>query len=250
MFTSSSDNPSTFNIQYSGCDTVQRDAVTNISIRKVDWSTGTSIGNWFISNCSNLTSVDLSGLSGATSVGDHFMRLDTVLTAVDLSPLSNLTSIGTFFLDSLYACKTFDLSFLTNLNSTTLPDNFMSGEQSWQNPELSPLSYITGIGTYFLAGSFYNETSATSLNISPLVNLTSIGYGFLYDCKYITTITIPDNLTTGLWSSADDHSFSVKDENSPAYTTGVTLIGNIQTISSIKSFFEPIGVNDTWRKWK
>ena len=56
----------------------------------------TSVGNYFLSSCTGLTSVNLP--DGLTSVGSHFLGNCTGLTSIDLP--DGLTSVGLYFLSS------------------------------------------------------------------------------------------------------------------------------------------------------
>lgn len=62
----------------------------------------TSIDNFFLYNCSALTSLDLNAFSNITSIGGNFMQGCSNLTSLDLSAFSNITSIGNGF---LYGCS-------------------------------------------------------------------------------------------------------------------------------------------------
>ena len=59
-------------------------------------------GFGFLARCSNLTAVDLSGLTAVVSIGNFFLGGCSNLTAVDLSSLTAVTSIGDGF---LYGCS-------------------------------------------------------------------------------------------------------------------------------------------------
>jgi len=57
-----------------------------------------TIGNDFLSNCVNLTSIDLSELIQVKSIGNNFLSNCNSLTSIDLSGLTQLISIGNNFL--------------------------------------------------------------------------------------------------------------------------------------------------------
>ena len=55
------------------------------------------IGDNFLSRCSQISFVDLSGLNSVSSIGHDFLALCLHITSVDLSGLSGVTSIGSSF---------------------------------------------------------------------------------------------------------------------------------------------------------
>ena len=142
------------------------------------------IGNFFLYNCTNLTTIDLSPLSNVISIGNGFLSWCTNLTTLDLSFLSNVTSIGSHF---LYNCKnltTIELSFLSNV--TSIDSHFLYNCKNLTTIELSPLSNVTSIGHCFLD----NCKNLTTIDLSPLSNVTSVGHCFLYTCSNLTTIDL------------------------------------------------------------
>ena len=140
----------------------------------------TSVGNYFLSNCTGLTSLTLpaglmsagsqflfgcTGLTsltlpaGLSSVGDNFLRNCTGLTSITLP--EELTSVENYF-----------LSGCTGLTSIDLPDG------------------LTSVGSYFLL----NCTGLTSVNLPD--GLTSVGGYFLSNCTGLTSIDLPARLTS------------------------------------------------------
>ena len=61
-------------------------------------SLATTIGDYFLSNCSKITSVNLSCFSNVTTIGDFFLYSCSQITSVDLSCFGNVTAVGDFFL--------------------------------------------------------------------------------------------------------------------------------------------------------
>ena len=111
-----------------------------------------STGFGFLAQCSNLTAIDLSGLTALTSIGDGFLADCLNLTAVDLSGLTAVTSIGLFF---LFQCS--------NLTAV----------------DLSGLTAVASIGDQFLAGC----SNLTAVDLSGLTAVASIGHCFLSECS-------------------------------------------------------------------
>ena len=92
----------------------------NICVKKIILSrtetTPINIGNYFLRDCTSLTTIDLSSLQNVTSVGDNFLYNCRSLTTINLSPLQNVTSIGNYFLGNRTSLTTIDLSSLQKLN--------------------------------------------------------------------------------------------------------------------------------------
>ena len=117
----------------------------------------TSVGDYFLYGCHNLTSIDLP--DGLTSVGSHFLRSCTGLTSLTLP--EGLSSVGDSFLNGC-----------TGLTSIDLPDG------------------LTSVGSHFL----YGCTGLTSLTLP--AGLSSVGDSFLYDCEGLTSLDLPDGLAS------------------------------------------------------
>lgn len=112
----------------------------------------TTIENNFLYNCTELTTIDLSGLSNVTTIGANFLLYHTKLTTIDLSFLSKATTIESEF---LFGCR--------NLISI----------------DFSPLSNVTRIGDLFLHGCH----GLTTIDLNPLSNVIKIGESFLSSCS-------------------------------------------------------------------
>ena len=85
------------------------------------------IGDNFLRDCENLTSIDLSPLSNVTLIGHNFLRNCKNLTSIDLSPFSNVTSISSYFLSSCENLTSIDLSPFSNV--TSIGGSFLSGDR-------------------------------------------------------------------------------------------------------------------------
>ena len=163
----------------------------------------TSVGNYFLSNCTGLTSLTLpaglmsakhqflfgcTGLTsltlpaGLSSVGDNFLRDCTGLTSITLP--EELTSVGYYFLSGCTGLTSIDLpDGLTSVGDYFLLD--CTGLTSITLPE-----ELTSVGNYFL----YDCTGLTSIDLPD--GLTSVGSYFLLDCTGLTSIDLPDGLTS------------------------------------------------------
>ena len=125
----------------------------------VDGYTVTGIGDYAFYQCSNLTSIDLSGTQ-VTTIGQSAFYECTSLTSITIP--DSVTTIGIFAFQSCSSLETIDLSG-TQITSI--------GQQAFQ--------------------SCYNLTSITIPD-----SLTSIGFNAFFGCSKITSITIPDSVTT------------------------------------------------------
>ena len=86
-------------------------------------NTPIKIGNYFLYECSNLTTIDLSALSQVTQIGNYFLSSCSNLTTIDLLPLSQVTQIGNGFLSGCSNLTTIDLSALQHV--TQIGDCFL-----------------------------------------------------------------------------------------------------------------------------
>ncbi len=117
----------------------------------------TTVGDYFLSRCKYLTTVDLTSLARVTNIGNYFLSCCKALTTVDLSPLARVTTVGNFFLFHCSGLIAVDLSDLTS---------------------------ITNIDNYFLDGCIHLMT----LDLTPLANVTTVGAGFLDGYRGVTPI--------------------------------------------------------------
>ena len=146
-------------------------------------STTEKIGDYFMYWGTDLTSIDLSGLSNVTSIGSNFLR-NCPITSIDLSALTKVTSIGDYFLSSCTGLKSIDLSGLSNV--TSIDKEFLNSCSGLTSIDLSPLSKVTSISNFFLEYC----TGLTSIDLSGLSNVTSIGGWFLNGCSGLTSIDL------------------------------------------------------------
>ena len=155
-------------------------------------STIESIGDQFLTYCTGLTSVNLSGLRNVTSIGNDFLSECSGLQTLELSPLSKVTSIGDYFLSSCSGLTSLDLSPLTGV--TSIENYFLWKCSDIQTINLSGLSNVESIGNAFLTYCSGIQT----INLSPLSKVTSIGYGFLLQCTSLKTFIIdhPEGVIT------------------------------------------------------
>ena len=152
----------------------------------------TWINNDFLYDCSNLTTLDLAGLTGIKLICSGFLYDCSSLTAIDLSPLQNAFNSSKFVPENfLYNCKSLTSIDLSPLQSSfdtikSVPDGFLTSCEGLTTLDLTPLRNVTKVGDYFLVGC----KGLTTLNI-PFSGVTDIGQGFLTGCQGLTTLDIP-----------------------------------------------------------
>ncbi|WP_010302439.1 leucine-rich repeat protein [Candidatus Odyssella thessalonicensis] len=142
----------------------------------------TSIGPscLFLRGCTNLTSLDMRGLSNLTAIGASFLERCITLTSLNMRGLSNLTSIGSAFLRGCIRITFLDTRALFN---------------------------VTTIREFFLAEC----TNLTFLDMRGLSNLTSIKYFFLYRCTSLNSLNtegLPAKVLTRLKASMENSTHS------------------------------------------
>ena len=147
--------------------------------------------NGCFSNCTSLTSADLSALTSVDSSGLQTCFYEcTSLTNVDLSALTTVDGNG------MYSC-------FTNCTSLTSAD-------------LSALTTVDG--TYGMYSCFYGCTSLTNVDLSALTTVDGNGLGSCFsNCTSLTNISFP-SLTTVQTNSFGDASFSYCFSNCTALT--------------------------------
>ena len=140
--------------------------------------------DFFLSSCTSLTSVDLSGMPQLTTIGDSFLSGCTSVVCVDLSGMLQLTTIGDFLLLWCTSVTSVDFSGMTQL--TTIGDSFLSGCTSVVCVDFSGMPQLTTIGDFFLSAC----TSLGNVDFSRMPQLTSIGDCFLSWCTSLTTVDL------------------------------------------------------------
>jgi hypothetical protein len=143
----------------------------------------TTIGDYFLNDCTGLTTVDLTRLSKVTHIRAGFLYNCSELRALDLTPLSNVTQIGDYFLSNCRGLTALDLTLLSNI--TRIGNDFLHNCSRLTTIDLSPLSKVTSIGNVFLHGC----SRLTTINLSPLSKVTSIGEVFLHDFLSLNAAT-------------------------------------------------------------
>ena len=169
----------------------QRSNIKSIKITSVkDGTTATPTD--FLGYCTNLKSVDLSGLSEITLINGHFL-FNSAITTLDLSKLTKIQEIKDSFLNS---CR--------SLAELKLPTSCP----------------VTTIGKYFLEYC----SSLKSLNLSGFTSLSSIDQEFLYGDTALKRIDLPDTSATSITVTATNFMTNVP-TNIPMYARA-DLVGD------------------------
>jgi uncharacterized membrane protein len=141
---------------------IGRNTIKKVAIGGSEFAGVTALSDYFCYKFSNLTELDLSGLTGLTSISSHFMSECTSFNQTLVIP-EGVKNIGTYFMDD---CTAFN-------QPLTLP------------------STLTGIGGYFM-----NYCYAFNQQLTLPATITSIGDSFLYHCiLFNRTLVIPNGVT-------------------------------------------------------
>ena len=199
-------------------------------------SSMTSIVAGMFSGCSKLTSITIP--EGVTSIGDYAFYYCTSLASITIP--EGVTSIGN---DTFRNCS--------SLASITLPSRVTNiGSSAFKDcTSLTSITIpegVTSIGAYAFAGHYARPMALTSVTFEEGSQLTSIGYGAFQYCESLTSITIPEGVT-----SIDAYAFA-GDHRCPMALTSVTFeegsqltsigYGAFQYCESLTSIAIPLGV--------
>ena len=154
----------------------------------------TSIGGSAFRGCSGLTNITIP--DSVTSIGDYAFCDCNGLTSVTI--LDNVKSIG---LGAFKGCS--------SLENITIPFVGAKAGVTSSVTHQYPFGYIFGTSSYtggvatkqyYYGSSTFSTTSTTYYIPSSLKSVTLIGgnilYGAFYNCKGLTSITIPDGVTS------------------------------------------------------
>ena len=157
----------------------------------------TSIGKYAFYNCSNLTSITLPDT--ITSIGDSAFSGCSSLTSITIP--NSVTSIGSGAFSGCSSLESITLPFIgssktaTTASSSTL-FGYIFGTNSYTGGTSTEQYYGSGISNY---ATYYIPTSLRNVTITS----GNVLYGAFYNCSSLTSITLPDTIT-----SIDGYTFS------------------------------------------
>ena len=198
------------NYAFSGCTGLTSiaipDGVTSIGDLAFSGCTGltsvtipdgvTSIGERTFYNCTGLTSVTIP--DGVTSIGDYAFCDFTGLTSITIP--DGVTSIGRGAFSGCSSLESITIPFVGQSKNGTGSTHFgyIFGASSYSSnsvyvPSSLKTVVVTG-GTNIDYDAFWNCTGLTSITIPNSV--TSIGNSAFYGCTNLTSVTIPNSVTS------------------------------------------------------
>ncbi|MBQ7798254.1 MAG: leucine-rich repeat protein, partial [Clostridia bacterium] len=199
----------------------ERSSVASITLP----SSLTTIETYAITECDNLTSIDLSNCTNLTTIGDYAFYYCNNLTSITLP--SSVTTIGDNAFDSCYnLAEVYNLSSLDIVAGATTHGRVayyaaivvngprdesnklvtIDGVDYYKNSETDYIALrlsdktktsitLDSRTTSILTYAFYWCSSLTSVDLSNCTNLTTIGDCAFCDCSSLTSVVISASVT-------------------------------------------------------
>ncbi len=142
-----------------------------------------TIGNYFLSENTGITKVDLSFLQKLTKIGNSFLQYSNSVEMVDFSKLTKLTEIGTNF---LYHCRKIEEVDLSSSPLISIGNSFLNECTSLHTVKFNPNPTITNIGKFFMPYCY----NLKSVDFRCLENVETIKGYFLEGCENIENVDL------------------------------------------------------------
>ena len=225
----------------------------------------TSIGMQTFKDCSSLTSVTIP--NSIKSIGNN--AFENCSSFTDITIPNSVTSIGSGAFAGCSKLVSITIPFIGAgefaLNSRESLFGYIFGDSAYTGGEPitqyanidkydstldifatyyipSSLRSVTVTGGMFFSGAFYGCSMLTSIIIPD--GVTSIGWGAFYNCRDLTSVTIPDSVT-----SIGDRAFQkCSGLTSAAIGNGVKSIGELafESCARLTSITIPDSVTSIW----
>ena len=154
----------------------------------------TSIGSSAFRDCTGLTSVAIG--NGVTSIGSSAFRDCIGLTSVTIP--DSVTSIGSSAFSGCSSLESMTIPFVgaaagkTSSSSYQYPFGYIFGTSSYTGGTAVRQSYYGSSTSSIISTTYYIPSSLRSVTVTG----GNVLYGAFYNCSMLTSITIPDSVTS------------------------------------------------------
>ena len=154
----------------------------------------TTIGSEAFSGCSGLTSITIP--DGVTSIGNYAFDGCSGLTSITIPDI--VTSIGSSAFSGCSSLESITIPFVgakagvTSSDTYQYPFGYIFGTSSYTGGLATAQYYYGGSTSSTISGTYYIPSSLKSVTVTG----GNILYGAFYNCKGLTSITIPNSVTS------------------------------------------------------